>query len=104
MQTSLLRGLPANALLKRLPLLVAGAIVPLVIAAVVPPAQGGGPQSTRQRSGQPHPPPSASMSSPMPVDVPRGDLRSDIVRNAQSHPESGNAPAAPHPRNVRNQH
>jgi len=103
MQTSLLRGLPVNALLKRIPLLLGGAIIPFIIAAIVPPAEGGGTHSTGAR-GRPHPPPSASMSTPMPVDVPRGDLRSDIVRNAQSHPEAGNAPPAPHPRNVRDQH
>lgn len=102
MQTSLLRGLPANPLVKRIPLLVVGMVVPLVIAAIVPRAVGGGVASTPPRS-HPHPPPSASMPVPTPADVPRGDLRSDIVRNAQSRPDLASPPAAPRPRNVRDQ-
>jgi len=102
MQTSLLRGLPANVLLKCIPLLLGSMIVPLVIAAIIPVGDGG--VRSRGARAQPHPPPSASTTVPMPVDVPRGDLRSDIVRNARSHPEVSSPPPPPRPRNVRDQH
>jgi hypothetical protein len=104
MQTSLLRGLPASVLLKRMPLLLGCAVVPFaIIAAVVQPAEGGGGHSANAR-GQPHPPPSAPTKAPMPVDVPRGNLRNDIARNVQSRPELANPPAAPRPRTVHDQH
>lgn len=100
MQTSLLRGLPGSVLFKRVPLLLGGAIVPLLIAAIMQPAVGGDTHGAGAR-GQPHQQSNAPTQAQMPVDVPRGDLRSDIMRNAQSHSDMASPPAAPRPRNIR---
>ncbi|CAN7389456.1 hypothetical protein LJR230_002282 [Trinickia sp. LjRoot230] len=102
MQTSQLCALPASAILKRAPLLIGGAIVSFIIAAVVQPARGGDPRAnlpTQVRS-------QAAVRAPQPtpvVAIPRGDLRSDIVRNTYTRPEPSKAPPGPRPRNSRSE-
>lgn len=87
MQTSPFYRWPESALLKRAPWLLAGALASLAVTMVVEPASGGAAhaQSTQMRSQAPrHAQP---VQAQVPADVPRGDLRNDIARNARTRPD-----------------
>lgn len=73
--------------MKRAPWMVLGAIVSFVVAATAQPAAAADPQAAAIRSalsGQP----GAGERSHSATDVPRGNLRGDIVNNVRSHPEA----------------
>ncbi|MEJ8798658.1 hypothetical protein WKR88_20425 [Trinickia caryophylli] len=97
MHTSHFRGLRPSAIAKRAPLIVGGVLVMAAIAVLVHPAQGGDPDEPVAQARAPRARPPRTQASP-PVDAPRGDLRSDIARNAQMRPETGAAQPSSAPR------
>lgn len=73
--------------MKRAPWIVSGAIVSFLVGATVQPASAGDPQAAAIRSALSERP-GAGDRSHAADDVPRGNLRGDIVNNARSHPET----------------
>jgi hypothetical protein len=92
MHSSRLSGSLRSAIVKRSLLASVGAIVSFLLAAVMQPAAAGDPRDAAIR-GQLATPPDGKTNARVTGELPRGNLRGDIVNNARSRSDAprGNA-------------